>query len=50
MGIFLVVLIVGLAYVWKKGDLDWVKYNVKYGRGRYRSKVPRPEGETIGSI
>ena len=50
MGIFLVVLIVGLAYVWKKGDLDWVKYNVKYGRGRYRSKVPRVEGETIGSI
>ncbi len=37
MGIFLLILIVGLAYVWKKGDLDWVKYNVKYGRGRYAS-------------
>jgi NADH-quinone oxidoreductase subunit A len=35
MAIFLLVLIVGLAYVWKKGDLNWVKYNVKYGQGRY---------------
>ena len=50
MGIFLVVLIVGLAYVWKKGDLDWVKYNVKYGRGRYRKKELQTEGETIGNI
>lgn len=36
MAIFLMVLIVGLIYVWKKKDLDWVKYNVKYGRGRYK--------------
>ena len=50
MGIFLVVLIVGLAYVWKKGDLDWVKYNVKYGRGRSRKKELQTEGETIGNI
>ena len=50
MGIFLLILIVGLAYVWKKGDLDWVKYNVKYGRGRYRQKASQTEGETIGSI
>lgn len=35
MAIFLLVLIVGLIYVWKKGDLNWVKYNVKYGKGRY---------------
>ena len=35
MSIFLLILMVGLAYVWKKSDLDWVKYNVKYGRGRY---------------
>jgi NADH-quinone oxidoreductase subunit A len=35
MAIFLLVLIVGLVYVWKKGDLNWVKYNVKYGQGRY---------------
>ncbi len=36
MSIFLIILIIGLAYVWKKADLDWVKYNVKYGRGRYQ--------------
>ena len=37
MGIFLTILLIGLAYVWKRADLDWVKYNVKYGRGRYAS-------------
>ncbi|MBC8216695.1 MAG: NADH-quinone oxidoreductase subunit A [Candidatus Marinimicrobia bacterium] len=37
MGIFLIILIVGLMYVWRKGDLDWVKYRVKYGRGRYQN-------------
>ena len=36
MSIFLVILIFGLIYVWKKRDLDWVKYKVKYGRGRYQ--------------
>lgn len=36
MAIFLMVLIVGLVYVWKKKDLDWVKYDVKYGQGRYK--------------
>lgn len=36
MAIFLVILIFGLIYVWKKGDLDWVKYKVKYGSGRYK--------------
>ncbi len=36
MAIFLLILIVGLIYVWKKGDLDWVKYKVKYGQGRYK--------------
>ncbi len=35
MGIFLVILLVGLAYVWRKGDLDWVKLSVKFARGRY---------------
>jgi NADH-quinone oxidoreductase subunit A len=46
MAIFLIILIVGLAYIWKKADLDWVKYNVKYGRGRYKkisSKIVEPE-------
>ncbi len=36
MGIFLFILFIGLAYVWRKGDLDWVKLRVKYGQGRYR--------------
>ena len=36
MGIFLTVLIVGLAYVWVKSDLDWVKRKVRYGSGRYQ--------------
>ncbi len=36
MGIFLLILIVGLAYVWRKGDLDWVKLRIKNARGRYR--------------
>jgi len=36
MAIFLIILIFGLVYVWKKRDLDWIKYNVKYGRGRYK--------------
>ncbi|MEE8479102.1 MAG: NADH-quinone oxidoreductase subunit A [Candidatus Neomarinimicrobiota bacterium] len=36
MAIFLLILIVGLIYIWRKRDLDWVKYNVKYGQGRYQ--------------
>jgi NADH-quinone oxidoreductase subunit A len=35
MTIFLLILIVGLAYVWIKSDLDWVKRKVKYASGRY---------------
>tara|TARA_Y100001968_G_scaffold213883_1_gene196819 strand:- start:97 stop:513 length:417 start_codon:yes stop_codon:yes gene_type:complete len=36
MGIFLLILIAGLAYVWVKSDLDWVKRKIKYGGGRYQ--------------
>ena len=36
MGIFLLILIAGLAYVWVKSDLDWVKRSIKYGGGRYK--------------
>ena len=36
MGIFLFILIAGLAYVWVKSDLDWVKRRIKYGGGRYK--------------
>ena len=33
--IFVLILVVGFIYIWAKGDLDWVKMNVRYGRGRY---------------
>ena len=33
--IFVIILVVGFVYVWAKGDLDWVKMNVRYGKGRY---------------
>ena len=49
MSIFLLILIVGLAYVWKKGDLDWVKYRVKYAHGRYRKVITEKEGTTVGN-
>jgi len=35
MFIFVVILVVGFAYVWIKSDLDWVKMKLKYGEGRY---------------
>ena len=35
MVIFIVILLFGLVYAWKKGDLNWVKPKVKYARGRY---------------
>ena len=35
--IFVLILVVGFVYVWVKGDLDWVKMNVRYGKGRYAS-------------
>lgn len=46
MGIFLLILIVGLVYVWKKADLDWVKYRVKYGKGRY-AKIDQHVEEAV---
>ena len=33
--IFVLILVVGFTYIWAKGDLDWVKMNVRYGKGRY---------------
>lgn len=33
--VFIAILSVGLAYVWVKGDLEWVKMKLKYGAGRY---------------
>lgn len=43
MGIFLLILIAGLVYVWVKSDLDWVKRKVKYGGGRYKSLTATTE-------
>jgi len=37
MFVFVAILIVGFAYVWVKGDLDWVKMKLKYGEGRYKN-------------
>lgn len=36
MFIFISILLVGFAYVWVKGDLDWVKMNLRYASGRYK--------------
>ena len=35
MMLFLLILLVGFAYVWAKSDLDWVKMKLKYASGRY---------------
>jgi len=43
MGIFLIILCVGLAYVWVKSDLDWVKRRVRYGTGRYKNIATKVE-------
>ena len=43
--LFILILVVGFAYVWVKGDLDWVKMNVRYGKGRYANL--KHEGESI---
>ena len=36
MFLFVGILLVGLFYVWKKGDLDWVKMEIRYPKGRYK--------------
>jgi len=35
MLVFIGMLLVGLAYVWKRGDLEWVRLTLPYGVGRY---------------
>ena len=35
--LFVLILVVGFIYIWAKGDLNWVKMNVRYGKGRYSS-------------
>ena len=43
--IFVIILVVGFIYVWAKGDLDWVKMNVRYGKGRYSNL--KTEGDRV---
>ena len=43
--LFVLILVIGFIYVWVKGDLDWVKMNVRYGKGRYTNL--KAEGENI---
>jgi NADH-quinone oxidoreductase subunit A len=45
MFIFILILIAGFAYVWVKGDLDWVKMTLKYGSGRYSNLKNTGEGQ-----
>ena len=45
MFIFMSILLVGLAYVWVKGDLDWVKMKLKYARGRYKDLEIKESGD-----
>ena len=41
--LFVLILLVGFIYVWVKGDLDWVKMNVRYGKGRYSNLQAKGE-------
>ena len=43
--LFVLILVVGFIYIWAKGDLDWVKMNVRYGKGRYASL--KTEGDKV---
>ena len=36
MLLFVGILMVGLFYVWRKGDLDWVKMQIRNPKGRYK--------------
>ena len=36
MLLFVSILLVGLFYVWRKGDLDWVKMEIRNPKGRYK--------------
>ena len=43
MFIFIMILLTGFAYVWVKGDLDWVKMKLKYAHGRYENLTKEKE-------
>ena len=39
--LFVLILVVGFIYIWAKGDLNWVKMNVRYGKGRYANLITK---------
>ena len=41
MLLFVSILLVGFFYVWKKGDLDWVKMEIRNPKGRYKHLADR---------
>ena len=41
MLLFVSILLVGFFYVWKKGDLDWVKMEIRNPKGRYKHLANR---------
>ena len=43
MVMFVTILTIGFAYVWVKGDLEWVKMKLKYGEGRYKNLKVKKE-------
>ena len=43
MLLFISILLVGLFYVWKKGDLDWVKMEIRNPKGRYQHLARRKD-------
>jgi NADH-quinone oxidoreductase subunit A len=40
MAVFILILVVGFAYVWVKGDLEWLKSIGEVGTGPKRREVP----------
>ena len=56
IGVFFAVLLVGFAYVWKRGDLDWVRAVsshqgevVERSPPRFSVESPRPAGSILSS-
>ena len=54
IGVFFAVLMVGFAYVWKRGDLDWVR-SVQSQKGQIVERAPpterlEPRSRVAGSI
>lgn len=48
MGIFIFVLLLGLAYVWRKGDLEWIRPEIIIPTAN--TKVPKNLYESINNI